>query len=110
LLLSLSAVVTAAQQKLVIEALLITSGLPELERTKQIILRCDSTKDDDEKSNKSSQTEWSFAAKNMLYVWQCPTMFMSYAWLTFLVALSVHVCTPLIRSSGPDDDTKVRSK
>lgn len=44
----------------------------------------------------------------MLYVWQAPMMLMSYAWTTFLVALTVFMCKPWIKNGEPsDDDFKV---
>ena len=43
----------------------------------------------------------------MLCVWQCPMMLMSYAWATFLIALTVYVCTPLINGDAWGDETKV---
>ena len=75
----------------------------------RIILRCGpAVNDNDYEANKFSQLEHSLAAKNMLYVWQSPLMLMSYSWVTFLVALTVHVCTPLIRYRGWNDGVKVR--
>lgn len=35
--------------------------------------------------------------RKMLFLWQCPMMFMSYSVCAFLAGLSVLVCTPLIR-------------
>ena len=43
----------------------------------------------------------------MLFVWQCPMMLMSYAWATFLIALTLYVCTPLINREAWSDDHKV---
>ena len=33
----------------------------------------------------------------MVFIWQCPTMFLSYSVCFFLAGLSLFVCTPLIR-------------
>lgn len=33
----------------------------------------------------------------MIWVWQCPTMLMSIAWMFFLVGYEIYVLTPLIR-------------
>jgi len=33
----------------------------------------------------------------MMFVWQFPSMTMSYAWCTFLSGLTIWVCTPFIR-------------
>ncbi|KAH6620343.1 hypothetical protein C7974DRAFT_378407 [Boeremia exigua] len=35
----------------------------------------------------------------MLFIWQFPSMTMAYSWVTFLSALTVHVCDPFIRRS-----------
>lgn len=45
----------------------------------------------------------------MLYVWQSPLMLMSYAWVMFLIALTLHVCTPLIEKHKWGNDTKACS-
>lgn len=36
----------------------------------------------------------------MMFIWQCPIMFMSYSVLFFLAGLTIFVCTPLIRWNG----------
>ena len=35
---------------------------------------------------------------NMVYIWQVPIMLMTYAWVTFFLAMTLHVCTPLIEA------------
>jgi hypothetical protein len=45
----------------------------------------------------------------MLFVWQFPVMTMSYAWLMFLVALTLYVCTPLIQHDSWGPGSKVIS-
>lgn len=46
----------------------------------------------------------------MLFIWQFPSMTMAYSWVTFLAALTVHVCDPFIRRSPWSDKNKVRTK
>ena len=43
----------------------------------------------------------------MVFIWQFPSMSMSYAWVTFLSALTVHICEPFIRHSPWSDKNKV---
>lgn len=43
----------------------------------------------------------------MVFIWQFPSMTMAYSWVTFLAALTVHVCDPLIRRSPWSDENKV---
>ena len=43
----------------------------------------------------------------MVFIWQFPSMSMSYAWVTFLAALTVHICEPFIRRSPWSDKNKV---
>ena len=42
----------------------------------------------------------------MMFIWQCPAMFMSYSICFFMAGLTIFVCTPLIRrdrwSTGSD--------
>jgi hypothetical protein len=45
---------------------------------------------------------------NMVYIWQVPIMFMTYAWGTFVAALSLHVCRPLSHGRVWSRDHKVR--
>lgn len=50
--------------------------------------------------------------KRMVFVWQCPIMFMSYSASLFLLGLTILVITPLIRLSenGWTGDATVRTK
>lgn len=43
----------------------------------------------------------------MVFVWQCPIMFMSYSVCLFLAGLTVLVCTPLIRGGDWSTDANV---
>lgn len=43
----------------------------------------------------------------MLFIWQFPSMTMAYSWVTFLAALTVHICDPFIRRSPWSDKNKV---
>lgn len=49
----------------------------------------------------ASQPSWF-----MLFYWQCPMMLMSYSWVAFLLALTLHVCAPFMRPFEPADSTK----
>jgi len=58
----------------------------------------------------SQSGELGFTYYLALYFWQCPSMHMSYAWVSFFVALTIHVCrpmVPLIQRGEWTDDTKV---
>lgn len=44
---------------------------------------------------------------NMVFIWQCPTMLMSYSWAIFMIALTLHVLKPLIRREPWDDSSKI---
>lgn len=44
----------------------------------------------------------------MLFIWQFPSMTMAYSWVTFLAALTVHICDPFIRRAPWSDKNKVR--
>jgi hypothetical protein len=47
-----------------------------------------------------------------LYFWQCPSMQMSYAWVSFFLALTIHVCQPmiaLVQRGQWTDNTRVSS-
>jgi hypothetical protein len=47
-------------------------------------------------------------SKKMLWVWQCPTMLMSYSWVFFLVGYALHVLTPIFDVSQANVSAKVR--
>ena len=43
----------------------------------------------------------------MVFIWQCPAMFMSYSVCFFLAGLTLFVCTPLIRGDPWDTGSDV---
>ena len=43
--------------------------------------------------NKQWRPRW-----KMVFIWQCPMMFTSYSVCSFLIGLTLFVCTPLIRA------------
>ena len=43
----------------------------------------------------------------MVFIWQCPAMFMSYSVCFFLAGLTLFVCTPLIRRDKWDTGSDV---
>jgi hypothetical protein len=45
----------------------------------------------------------------MVFTWQCPIMFMSYAVCLFLAGLTIFVCTPLIRGGKWSTSANVSS-
>lgn len=101
LLLSLWSLITGAQQKSVIHAVPIAHRDPAQNRqTANFILRRPPTR------RGSRRT---FAELNMLYVWQCPLMLMSYGWAFLLLGITMHVCSPLIERSGPDPRKVIRA-
>lgn len=97
--LSLWAVVTAAQQASIVRTLQVTG---HERQTASVILRRR------QKGSGGGGSGRSFAELNMLYVWQCSLMLMAYGWATLLVALTLHVCSPLIRHDA-DSGRKVSS-
>ena len=91
--LSIWAVLASAQHTSVIHALPMSSSRrAQLRQTASVILR-------HHRVTTHSNTRKSFAELNMLFVWQVPLMLMSYAIVTLLIALTLHVCSPLIGSS-----------
>ncbi len=49
-------------------------------------------------SDGSSRSNWGPRWK-MVFIWQCPMMFLSYSVCFFLAGLTLYVCTPLIRGA-----------
>ena len=47
-------------------------------------------------------------SKLMMFLWQCPTMLMSYSWTLFIIALTLHVLRPFLLRQAWSDDSKVR--
>ena len=43
----------------------------------------------------------------MVFIWQCPMMFMSYSLCSFLSGLTIYVCTPLIRGEAWNSGSNV---
>ena len=94
--LSLWGVITSAQQTSVVRTLWARDNNQHQLRLKaEVILRSKITA-----GLKTEKRRKSFAELNMLYVWQCPLMLMSYGWATLLVGLTLHVCSPLIAPRG----------
>lgn len=46
----------------------------------------------------------------MLFIWQCPSMLMSYSWVLFVAALTLHVTTPLIERHPWGGPSKVSTR
>lgn len=46
----------------------------------------------------------------MVFVWQCPSMFLSYSVWLFLAGLTLFVCTPLIRGDTWNSASDVARK
>jgi hypothetical protein len=42
-------------------------------------------------------TKYRRRSKKMLWVWQCPTMLVSYSWVLVLVGYALHLLTPAFR-------------
>jgi hypothetical protein len=45
---------------------------------------------------------------NMVYIWQYPLMLMAWSWVTFLIALTMHVSRSLLSRRNPGDNRQVR--
>ena len=43
----------------------------------------------------------------MVFAWQCPLMFLSYALIFYLAGLTSYVVSPVAKSGVWDDDAKV---
>ena len=96
--LSLWGVITSAQQRSVVRTLSpVHDDQQQLRLKAQVILRHKVAGSHFRGRSKS------FAELNMLYVWQCPLMLMSYGWGTLLVGLTLHVCSPLISHHGRNE-------
>jgi hypothetical protein len=46
-------------------------------------------------------------SRRMLWIWQCPTMLMSYSWVFFLAGYSLHVLTPVFGPLEAEVSSKV---
>ena len=44
-----------------------------------------------------------WALRNSTFLWQCPLMLMSWAWVTFTWGLSIHIITPLLFGQNEND-------
>ncbi len=113
LALAISALISSAQQSKVLDSLPSTSddsiAKEDLEIVAQSILRLSPSQNLPQNSQ-DTLVKRGGSHQAMVYVWQCPTMFMSYAWLTFLVGLTLHICTPLILGYPWGNNTKVSLK
>lgn len=109
------AVIVASQQTTLINALPPTDklALEEVYSTAQIILRYKADLDDVEGyaatfySGPEALGKKGWAARNIIYVWQCPLMMMAWAWGSLLVGLTLHVCAPLIAGNPTHDEVRV---
>lgn len=100
LICSIWAIITSIQTKSILDDIpdreQLNQRLPdcELKRMRRVILRYKRTP--------------GFGHWTMLFIWQFPSMTMSYAWCTFLTGLTVYICTPFIRREKWGDNHKVR--
>ncbi|OCK80770.1 hypothetical protein K432DRAFT_416476 [Lepidopterella palustris CBS 459.81] len=96
---SIWAVITSIQQKSILDELpdqdVLTETISEydLKRTRRVILRY---------KKRPGIAHWI-----MLFIWQFPSMQMSYSWCAFLAGLTVYICTPFIRHHPWDDNSKI---
>jgi hypothetical protein len=51
----------------------------------------------DDKSDDLVPEKLGLGARLMIFVWQSPMMLMSWSWVTFLLALTIYICTPFIQ-------------
>lgn len=47
------------------------------------------------------------SSSRMIWIWQCPTMLMSYSWVLFLVGYALHVLKPVFDPSRTEVSKKV---
>lgn len=116
LVLSVLAILLAAQQIAVLQLLgkppkLPNGGYPEkadVRRFLLLILREVKYRGSRTGSVSDSESvgEWKPRWK-MVFIWQCPSMFLSYSVCFFLVGLTLFVCTPLIRGDKWDTASNV---
>ncbi|KAF2202176.1 hypothetical protein GQ43DRAFT_471103 [Delitschia confertaspora ATCC 74209] len=99
LICSIWAVITSIQTRSLLDDLPdkenLNNGMTECDfkRTRKVILRY---------SRSPGLAHWV-----MMFLWQFPSMTMSYAWCTFLLGLTVYVCTPFVRYEGWDAHAKI---
>jgi hypothetical protein len=99
LICSICAIVTSIQTKSLLDDLpdreQLDGSLPEIEvqRMRRTILRYKKT---------PGIKHWI-----MVFVWQFPSMTTAYAWCTYLIGLTVYLCSPFIRRLPWDDQHKV---
>ena len=123
LILSILAIMLAAQQVAVLQILgkpptSLTGGYKEKEEIRRFLplmlsedkpsrrrLLTGSTLGED---NSSILGKWRPRWK-MVFVWQCPMMFLSYSISAFLLGLTLFVCTPLIRNDSWNTSSNVSS-
>ena len=113
--LSVWAVIIASQQTTLLNAIRPTDKLQleEVYSTAQIILRFKTDPDDIEGyasayyRGPEALGKKGWTARNIIYVWQCPLMLMSWAWGTLLVGLTLHVCAPLIAGDATWDEVRI---
>lgn len=60
-----------------------------------------------EPASPSAKVKQRRISRRMLWVWQCPTMLMSYSWVLFLVGYALHVLNPVFDPSQADISPKV---
>ncbi|KAF2258359.1 hypothetical protein CC78DRAFT_124606 [Lojkania enalia] len=93
------AVITSIQVKSMLDDLPDTEQLnanlseSELQRTQRAILRY---------RKRPGPSHWI-----MLFIWQFPSMTMSYAWSTFLAGLTLYICTPFIHKEPWSDRHRI---
>lgn len=49
-----------------------------------------------------AETDYRRMSMRMLWVWQCPTMLMSYSWVFFLAGYALHVLSPIFDPAQAD--------
>ena len=55
----------------------------------------------------SVTTKQRAVSMRMLWVWQCPTMLMSYSWVFFLIGYALYILTPVFDASQAEVSWKV---
>lgn len=61
-------------------------------------------------TNASTRQPKRRASWRMIWIWQCPTMLMSYSWVLFLVGYGLHIMKPIFEPVRTNTSRKVCSR
>lgn len=109
--LALVAILLSLQQRILLEEISIPTEPSHMQRFLHLLIvptqNLIRTANQNDRDGGLPHTESSYTINwNMMFVWQCPMMFVSWSWVCFLVGLVLHVCTPLIMDSSTEDSQR----